>query len=238
MRLEIVKDKTNCALCCTSFSLSNESFSNILKHYKIFLAALHRNITKAESPSDKRVILEKSLPVTGLSQNCFGSEDICSSTINASVTKKLQKRVTGILFVATRKIAVDILCSDELAAFIDCASGVIDIDKSKAPYLSILVYATWCVRCSVKCFIVIYCISKNWIIHLQWVELKDDWYDWCCDRSLNWQSMEHEELTYPVLSTLDLDKYADEHESIIRSALKSNDRIGSDVLIFPGTSKN
>lgn len=48
----------------------------------------------------------------------------------------LKTHVCGILFESTKKMSMDTLRSDELQAFIDLSSGM--IDKSKSPYLAIL----------------------------------------------------------------------------------------------------
>lgn len=136
---------------------------NITKYrMPIFIARL---LTQT-LPSNEKHILEKSLRETKWSKNCLAFEVIPSSTLTASDAKELQKKVSGILFVALT-VKAELLTNEK-------------------HHIS-LYYLICTMDCQVN-HLYIYCISESGIIQLRLVELKDGISDCCSNLSLHWQS--------------------------------------------------
>lgn len=231
---EITNKKTSCSLCGGSIALSNGSSSNVLKHYRIWHCELFNKIEKAKELHDKKIILENALrSVNGSRKLITDSLTPFPSNITSSQSKQLRSRVAGIIFIAFRQHSFESLGCPTLEAFIDICGGT--VDKSKAPYLELLpevfrviskltssstqvskvggvTYDGWSARLGAPIAgLTFHYIDQNWILK-----------------------------SFPIcfMNTVDIGKSAIEHESIIKSALRNNEKLGADVLIFSGTTDN
>lgn len=149
------------------------------------------------------------------------------------LNKTLLRRVCGVLLAARQLAPIGMLGSAAMAAFSYVCGG--RVDHSKTPYVSLLpdvfdavskivaactevarvgsmTYDGWSARLGMPISGMTFnFIDKMW--HLQ---------------------------VYPLtfFDTGDTGKSADEHEAILRAAVKDNNKIGDNVLIFAGTSDN